>query len=115
MVDGELMVQRMIICAAITISVLGCTSLPPDLACRAGIKRLDHAAQDKQVYTARERARFESILRTAKRWEDSRDYERCVMLVERTKPRDFYCELDAERRVKCENKTSLRVPERRRG
>ncbi len=118
MVDDESMLLRVIIIATIAFLV-GCASLPPDLACRAGIKRLDHAANDKEVYSAAQRANFEAIVRTAERLEDSQAFERCERLVQRTKPRDFQCEVDfggefahGIRRVPCSNQVSLRIPKK---
>ena len=76
MMDDELMLLRVIIITAIALLV-GCASLPPDLACRAGIKRLDKAANDREIYSAAERADFEAIVKTAEKLEDTQDFERC--------------------------------------
>ena len=107
--------QRMIMITTMAILVIGCASKPADEVCRGGIKRLDHASKDRELYTPGERARFEAILRTARRWESIKDYERCKNLVRQTKPQVPYCELPGGRRVKCDVVPSLRVPPPREG
>ncbi len=110
MVDDESMLLRVIIITTIALLV-GCASVPPDLACRAGIKRLVKAANDREIYSAAERADFEAIVRTAEKLEDTQSFEMCERLVRQERPReiDYQCVVNF-RPVLCTVRDSLRIP-----